>query len=63
MGNRNRNRGNRRPDTGYGAPPRIKKSLLNNETASFFDLIESHHARGEEGEEENQIYDYYEISE
>ncbi len=55
-GNRNRNRGNRRPDTGYGAP-RIKKSLLNNKTASFYDLIEPQQNKGEE--EEEVIYDYY----
>ena len=55
--NRNRNGGNRRPDTGYGAP-RIKKSLLNNQTASFYDLIESKQNKGEE--EEEVISDYYE---
>ena len=47
--NRNRNRGNRRPDTGYGAP-RFKKSPLNNETASFLDLIDSHQSKTEDVE-------------
>ena len=54
--NRNRNRGNRRPDTGYGAP-RFKKSLINNQTASFFDLIEAHQSKAEEEVEE--VYDDY----
>ena len=48
-GNRNRNRGNRRPDTGYGAP-RFKKSLINNGTASFLDLLETHMKKGDEKE-------------
>ena len=52
--NRNRNRGNRRPDTGYGAP-RFKKSLMNNGTASFLDLIETRMNKGDEKE----IHDYY----
>ena len=56
--NRNRGTGNRRPDTGYGAP-RVKKSSLSNDT--FYDLIESNQEKVEEGIEEKEelLYDYY----
>ena len=49
--------GSRRPDTGYGAPRR-KKSALINDTASFFDLIESKQVIDEEEDEEG-VSDYY----
>ena len=56
--NRNRGTGNRRPDTGYGAP-RVKKSSLSNDT--FYDLIESNQEKLEESGEKKEelLYDYY----